>query len=161
MTDVPSDAPDRSVTRVAAYALCTDRDRLLLCRIAPGPWTAVGRWTLPGGGLDFGEVPADGALRELTEETGLVGAVEGLADVYSWSARWRHPDDGADEAFHAIQIVYRVRVIGGELRNEPDGSTDRAAWFALDELAALPLVQLAWDGVRLAFGVELAAEPIP
>lgn len=27
--------PDRSVTRVAAYALCTADDRLLLCRIAP------------------------------------------------------------------------------------------------------------------------------
>ena len=161
MTDLPAGAPDRSVTRVAAYALCTDAGRLLLCRIAPGPWSAVGRWTLPGGGLDFGEPPADGALRELAEETGLVGEVEALADVFSWSARWRHPEDGADEAFHAIQIVYRVRVIGGELRDEPDGSTDRAAWFDLDELAALPLVRLAWDGTRLAFGVELAGEPIP
>jgi ADP-ribose pyrophosphatase YjhB (NUDIX family) len=160
MTAVPAGPPDRSVTRVAAYALCTDAGRLLLCRIAPGPWSAVGRWTLPGGGLDFGEPPADGALRELAEETGLVGEVEGLADVFSWSARWRHPD-GSDEAYHAIQVVYRVRVTGGELRDEPDGSTDRAAWFDLDELASLPLVRLAWDGVRLAFGVELAAEPIP
>lgn len=165
MTDLPADvpaaAPDRSVTRVAAYALCADAGRLLLCRIGPGPWSAVGRWTLPGGGLDFGEPPADGALRELAEETGLVGEVERLADVFSWSARWRHPEDGADEAFHAIQVVYRVRVIGGELRDEPDGSTDRAAWFGLNELETLPLVRLAWDGVRLAFGVELAAEPIP
>ena len=161
MTHEAPGPPDRSVTRVSAYALCVDADRLLLCRIAPGPWTAVGRWTLPGGGLDFGEMPADGALRELAEETGLIGEVEGLADVFSWSARWQHPTDGADEAFHAIQVVYRVRIAGGELRDEPDGSTDRAAWFDLDELAALPLVRLAWDGVRLVFGVELAAEPIP
>jgi len=160
-SDTPAGAPDRSVTRVAAYALCTDAGRLLLCRIAPGPWTAVGRWTLPGGGIDFGEPPRDAALRELTEETGFVGEVKGLAEAFSWSARWRHPTDGADEAFHAIQIVYRVRIVGGELRDEPDGSTDRAAWFGLEELAALPLVRLAWDGVRLAFGVELAAEPIP
>lgn len=153
--------PERQVTRVAAYALCTDDERLLLCRIAPGPWTAVGRWTLPGGGLDFGERPADGALRELTEETGLAGEIEGLAGVFSWSGRWRHPTDGVDEAFHAIQIVYRVRVTGGELRDEPDGSTDRAAWFSLDELRDLPLVQLAWDGVRLAFDVELEGQPVP
>lgn len=161
MTELSAGLPDRSVTRVAAYALCTDADRLLLCRIAPGHWSGVGGWTLPGGGLDFGEPPADGALRELAEETGLSGSVLGLADVFSWSARWKHPVDGVDEAFHAIQIVYRVRVTGGELRDEPDGSTDRAAWFDLDELAELPLVRLAWDGVRLAFGVELAAEPIP
>ncbi|HEX6139467.1 MAG TPA: NUDIX domain-containing protein [Candidatus Limnocylindria bacterium] len=153
--------PDRQVTRLAAYALCTDADRILMCRIAPGPWTAVGRWTLPGGGLDFGEPPAVGAIRELEEETGLIGEVEGLADVFSWSARWLHPADGADEAFHAIQIVYRVRIVGGELRDEPDGSTDRAAWLALEELPKVPLVRLAWEGVRLAFGLELAAEPVP
>lgn len=161
MTDAAAGPPDRSVTRVSAYALAIEADRLLLCRIAPGPWTAVGRWTLPGGGLDFGEPPRDGALRELTEETGLVGEIDGLADVFSWSARWRHPVDGADEAFHAIQIVYRVRIVGGELRDEPDGSTDRAAWWSRPELEELPLVRLAWDGVRLAFGVELAAEPVP
>jgi ADP-ribose pyrophosphatase YjhB (NUDIX family) len=160
VTDVPG-PPERQVTRVAAYALCADDGRLLLCRIAPGPWTAVGRWTLPGGGLDFGERPAEGALRELTEETGLAGEIEGLAGVFSWSGHWRHPIDGVDEAFHAIQIVYRVRVTGGELRDEPDGSTDRAAWFSLEELRELPLVQLAWDGVRLAFDVELDGQPVP
>ena len=69
--------------------------------------------------------------------------------------------DGADEAFHAIQVVYRVRIVGGELRDEPDGSTDHAAWLSLDELPDVPLVRLAWDGVRLAFGVELATEPVP
>ena len=30
---------------------------------------------------------------------------------------------------HAIRIVYRVRIVGGELRDEVDGSTDTCAWF--------------------------------
>ncbi|HEX6656334.1 MAG TPA: NUDIX domain-containing protein [Candidatus Limnocylindria bacterium] len=47
----------RRVTRVAAYALCVEDGRILLCRIAPGYWSGVGAWTLPGGGLDFGESP--------------------------------------------------------------------------------------------------------
>ena len=44
-------------TRVAAYALSTDESgRILLCRIAPS--IAAGEiWTLPGGGLEFGEPP--------------------------------------------------------------------------------------------------------
>ena len=144
--------PDREVTRIGAYALCVDGGRILLSRIAPGYWSGVGEWTLPGGGLDFGEDPRDGALRELTEETGLTGEILEIADVLSWADRWRHPRDGADEAFHGLQIIYRVRIVGGELRNEVDGSTDLAAWFSADEARGLPLVDLAQTGVRMAFG---------
>jgi ADP-ribose pyrophosphatase YjhB (NUDIX family) len=112
----------------------------------------VGSWTLPGGGLDFGESPRVGALRELTEETGLEGEIERLAEVLDWSDQWVNPDDDVVEAFHAIQIVYRVRISGGTLRNEADGSTDVAAWFTRAEAEAIPLVELAQAGARLAFG---------
>jgi hypothetical protein len=43
-----------------------------------------------------------------------------------------------------------VRPVGGELRDEPDGSTDCAQWFRLAEAATLPLVDLARIGLRLA-----------
>jgi ADP-ribose pyrophosphatase YjhB (NUDIX family) len=147
----PAGEPDRRVTRVAAYALCVDDGRILLCRIAPGYWSGVGEWTLPGGGLDFGEAPRDGALRELEEETGLTGEIVEIADVLSWSGRWRHPRDGADEAYHGVQVIYRARIVGGELRPEVDGSTDRAAWFTHDETRMLPLVDLAQAAVRMVF----------
>ena len=112
----------------------------------------MGHWTLPGGGLGFAESPPDAALRELHEETGLLGEIIGLADVMSWSKRWSHPRDGVDEAYHAIQIVYRVRIIGGELRDELNGSTDATRWFSRDDLTGLPLVELAQGAARLAFG---------
>jgi ADP-ribose pyrophosphatase YjhB (NUDIX family) len=143
--------PAREVTRVAAYALCVEDGRILLCRIAPGYWTDAGHWTLPGGGLAFGEPPEAGAIRELEEETGLRGTIRELVDVQDWSGRWTHPKDGVDEAFHALQVVYRVDVTGGELRDEVGGSTDRALWFTRDEARALPLVDLAQTGIRLAF----------
>jgi len=45
------------VQRVAAYNVCVDdADRLLLCRLS-GITEAPGSWTLPGGGIDFGEHP--------------------------------------------------------------------------------------------------------
>ena len=133
------------MTRVSAYALCREADELLLSRIAPGATVnSDGMWTLPGGGLEFGEEPQDAALRELAEETGLVGEITELAGVDSWSG----PIGAVD--YHAIRIIYRVRVTGGELTNETDGSSDLARWVPLTELATMPLVDLVRVGARLA-----------
>ena len=127
-------------TRVAAYALCVDdADRILLCRISQG-YPDAGWWTLPGGGIDFGEDPADAALRELTEETGLTGEIEKLAFVNSGVGL---PDpERASPAWHGIRVVYRVRISGGELRPELDESTDDAAWVPLDEARRYRIVDL-------------------
>jgi ADP-ribose pyrophosphatase YjhB (NUDIX family) len=130
----------RSRTRVAAYALCRDaQNRLLLTRIAPG-YPAPGQWTLPGGGINFGERPQDAVLRELTEETGLIGRVDSLAFVHSFA---RSADAAPSSGpWHGIRIVYRVTITGGTLRHEVDESTDQAAWWTLDEIAAMPHVDL-------------------
>jgi len=135
------------VTRVAAYALCVDEaERVLLARLTY-PELKAGWWTLPGGGIDFGEAPSEAVLRELTEETGLTGAVESLAGVETWVRRGPSPG-GLGDDFQAIQILYRVRVTGGTLTDEVDGSTDTAAWFTRAELAAIPIVELVELGLR-------------
>ena len=126
-------------TRLAAYAVCLDADRLLLCRIAPG-YPAEGRWTLPGGGVAFGEDPADAVLRELTEETGLTGRIDSLAFVNSIAGP-EQPELGRD-AWHGVRIAYRVHVTGGELRNELDESSDLAEWVPLRDMDRRPLVDL-------------------
>jgi 8-oxo-dGTP diphosphatase len=138
--------PDRArrrVTRVSAYAVCLDeRDRLLLCRIAPG-WTVGfdGWWTLPGGGVEHGEEPRAAALRELAEETGLSGELGELIDVDSLHQAFTG-HDGEEVDFHGIRLLYRCRITGGTLRDEPHGSTDTCRWFAAGELPAGRLVDL-------------------
>jgi ADP-ribose pyrophosphatase YjhB (NUDIX family) len=123
-------------TYVGAYALCVRDRRLLLARLGPGT-TEAGRWTLPGGGLDWGEDPAAGVLRELEEETGLAGTISGLAGVYSRT--YRHPQDSV----HHLGIIYRVEARGAKLRHEVGGSTDLCAWVPVADLRTLPLVPLA------------------
>ena len=138
--------------RVAAYNVCVDAEsRLLLCRLS-NITERPGAWTLPGGGIEFGEHPEAGALRELREETGLEGRVIELLAVDSIRrpARGR-VEDLADFDYHAIRIVYRTEIIGGELRDEADESTDRAAWYTRDDVSALPLVALGRLGFELAF----------
>lgn len=124
--------------RVAAYALCRDEGgRVLLCHIAPS--VGVGDvWTLPGGGLDFGESPADAVIRELAEETGYQGEVDRLLDVTD-----RLFDMDGERRLHAIRIVYAVRITGGDLRDEPDGSTDMCRWLTVEEAAGLRVGELA------------------
>ena len=129
-------------TRVAAYALCVDdAARVLLVRVAPG-YPAGGQWTLPGGGLKFGEEPADAVLRELTEETGLIGRVISLAFVDSRTHGAMVEVGRAYGPWHGIRIVYRVEMTGGNLRDEVDELTDTAAWFTRAQMSGLPLVEL-------------------
>jgi 8-oxo-dGTP diphosphatase len=140
----------RRVTRVSAYAVCRDeRDRLLLCRIAPGYTVGFdGWWTLPGGGLEHGEDPRDGALRELTEETGLVGEIEDLLEVDSWHELYTNLA-GEREDYHGVRVLYRCRITGGELRDEVEGSTDTCRWFARAELPTDRLVDITELAARL------------
>jgi len=145
--EMDHDGPQRPPTHVGAYALCVVDGRILLARMAPG-MVDGGQWTLPGGGVDWGEDPALAVLRELDEEAGLSGTIRGVAGIYSF-AYWRSPARPRRPVHH-MGIVFDVEPVLGDLRNEAEGSTDCCAWVPLDEADALPLVPLAAYGVGLA-----------
>lgn len=75
--------------RLAAYGLITrggagsDEDgvEVLLTKISPRGFHS-GSWTLPGGGVDHGESPADALAREIREECGVTAEVGALLDVH-------------------------------------------------------------------------------
>ena len=114
-------------------------DAVLLARIAPG-FADTGWWTLPGGGLDFGEDPVDGVLRELREETGLEGRIDRLAGVLSYVLEPSETVLG--DRLHVVAVLYRVTPTAGELRDEQDGTTDHAEWIPFGRLDDVPLVDL-------------------
>lgn len=133
--------PDGAIQRVrlAAYAWCERDGAVLVTRVAnEGP--GGGLWTLPGGGLDFGENPADGATREVLEETGYTVELGALVGVRS--AVLEPTETISGHRVQAVGILFRGAITGGELATEFEGSTDAAAWVPVAELDALPSVDL-------------------
>ena len=133
------------VTRVAAYGLLVQEGKLLLCRLSKQLSLDAGYWTLPGGGLDFGEDPEAAMIRELKEETGFSVRSKGIAAVDSFT------DTNEQRVLHSIRIIYHAEITGGELCHEENGSTDFCDWWLVNEAKALPLVGLAELGLALAF----------
>ncbi|HUQ78199.1 MAG TPA: NUDIX domain-containing protein [Patescibacteria group bacterium] len=146
-------------TRLGAYAVTLDGDdRILLCRLSADEVEA-GAWTLPGGGVEFGEHPDAAVLRELEEEAGLTGRIESVLGIFSRVYPRSRAAGGAD--MHFIGFLYRVTPTGGDLRDEVDGSTETCAWFGRGELGALRIVGVARHAIALALpGAELP-EPLP
>jgi 8-oxo-dGTP diphosphatase len=105
-------------------------------------------WTLPGGGIQYGEDPSAAVVREVDEETGYAAEVEALLGVDSRPRRqgW----SGQEEDVHHLGVFYAVRIVGGELRHEVDGSTDQAAWVALADVPHLRRASLVDVGLRLS-----------
>lgn len=72
---------------MAATIYFTKRTRILVVAgdeiLLTKGWLGSGQWALPGGGLHRGEDPAEGALRELKEETGVLASKDQLKSLFS------------------------------------------------------------------------------
>jgi len=128
-------SPDRSggkpAPTVCAGAVIRDSEgRLLLVRRGRPP--SAGLWSVPGGRVEAGETPAQAAVREVREETGLdVEVGELLATV-----------EIGDYLVHD----FAADVVGGRLRAGDDAIDAR--WCSFDEAALLPLTPGLLDQVR-------------
>jgi 8-oxo-dGTP diphosphatase len=143
---VPVDYTDYD-TRLAAYAVVVDDQGRLLLAL----WNEADepRWTLPGGGVDLEEQAAEGAVRELREETGYDVELGPVLGVHSYIIPVERRLADRDRPMKAVRVVYEARVVGGELTHEIDGTTDEARWFPLAEVGALPRTGLVDIGVGL------------
>jgi ADP-ribose pyrophosphatase YjhB (NUDIX family) len=122
--------------RIGAYGIVRDeRGHVLLVRSSERS-NHPGRWTLPGGGLDHGEDPNLGVVREVLEETGLIVEPTRLIEVNSDLVEfpWR------GVLLHHDRILFEIKIVGGSLLAELDGTTDRPEWVAPHDFASLDLV---------------------
>jgi 8-oxo-dGTP diphosphatase len=130
---------------VCAGAVIADRDgRLLFVRRANEP--SRGLWSLPGGRVNPGELPAAAVAREVEEETGLRVAVGPLLGVVY------RDYVASDGRLVTLEIHdYAASVVGGELVAGDDATEARwlsAADLGEVEVAPRVLEALADFGVR-------------
>jgi 8-oxo-dGTP diphosphatase len=123
------------VQRIATYGIARDGESLLMVRIANFGGGDIGKWMLPGGGLDHGENPEQALVREFGEETGYRVTVDRLLEVAS---DHRTLDYGTD--FHGVYVLYAVTVLSGQPEAEVAGSTDGVAWVEFADLRDLPIL---------------------
>lgn len=136
-------------SRVASYGWIERQGLVLLTKIAPG-YGGAGHWTLPGGGLHWGEHPEDTLRREVHEEAGLRGEVGELLGVDS--TNYSPSERNGFTAVHALRLIYRMTASGNPRVLEVDGSTSDAAWLPLANIDSLPTVELVAVGRKLAKG---------
>lgn len=104
-------------------------DRILLVRRGREP--SAGLYAFPGGRVEPGESDEQAARRELAEETGLRGSDFVFLREFELEA-----------AAPGIP-GFRLRVFGGRCETgepTPMDDADRAGWFTLAELDALPVI---------------------
>ncbi len=94
---------------------------------------ALGSWQLPQGGLNSGELPIDGAWRELLEETGLGAPQVALRDeypewlAYEWPPEVRAKKTGPRERIGQTQRWFLFDAASLDIQPVPDGK-EFVAW---------------------------------
>lgn len=125
----PRPAPLPTVEETSAGGLVLDRSSHTPRAVLIARHDRRGRlvWSLPKGHLEEGETPQEAALREVKEETGIVGRVVaplGVIDFWFMAG---------DRRIHKTVHHYLMEASGGEL-SDADAEVEEVAWVDLGDL---------------------------
>lgn len=122
-------------TRLSAYAVIVDNHERMLLTWYNGLGRGTPSWSLPGGGIEFGESLEDGLRREIHEESGYRARIGEILHASTFTL----PQDAATgRPFRGVRLLYAARTIGGCLGTlEVGGSTDFARWVPLGQIPDL------------------------
>jgi 8-oxo-dGTP pyrophosphatase MutT (NUDIX family) len=116
--DDPAAPPVNSLVPAAAAFVERDGEILLIQR------SDNGKWSMPGGTMEFGESLTACVVRETLEETGIHIQCTGLVGVFTDPLHRVEYDNG--EVRQQFAIVYRATYLFGELTMSPE--SPRVEW---------------------------------
>lgn len=108
---------------VGAVILNDDFEILLLKR-SRNP--EIGKWSIPGGKIDFMEEAEDAIVREVEEELGIKVQVKMLLGVSSHIIK--------EENEHWLAPAYLVKITEGVPRNVEPEKHEEIRWFSINDL---------------------------
>lgn len=114
-------SPERPLIGVGAVVV--KEGSLLMVRRGKEPY--LGRWSIPGGTLEYGEYLTDAVRREVMEETGIeieVGDLLGILEL------WRDP--------HYVILDY-VATPTDDADPRPGSDASEVRWVPLEEVPAM------------------------
>jgi len=132
--------------KVVVGAVCTYKDRVLLCQRAIEP--CVGKWGYPQGFLELGETTRQGAARETWEEAGVKFNPQDseLLAIYNLAGM-------------QVQMIYRAELENDEIELPGHESSD-VRFFAWGDIPweELAFPTVSW-GLEYARGVKEESNP--
>jgi 8-oxo-dGTP diphosphatase len=134
--DITTERPrPRRLLSIGAGAVIVQDNRVLLVRNIHG--VTRGRYLLPAGRVNPGELPDQAAVRETFEETSLRVEIEGLVGVRIWVM---------DDDEHNYFFMFRAKLLSpaSDLRPNLD-EIDDARFFTREEMEALSIDE-TWSG---------------
>lgn len=122
--------------RPSAYGIVIKDGQLLTAK-------QFGRYNLPGGGIEFGEMPEAAVIREVKEETGIIASHPRLISVASMLFKLPQPERGR-EFFQTLLFYYVCNFKGGEFSTDGFDEFEKEyaempEWIPLAELDKLEI----------------------
>jgi 8-oxo-dGTP pyrophosphatase MutT (NUDIX family) len=132
-TDLPGEEVLESLSMQPGYATPTVDVRGAVVRqgqILLVQERSDGRWCMPGGWADVGDLPSEVAAREVWEESGFLVVPRKVIGVYDANRSGRPL-----EFYHAYKIVFLCEITGGQARRSYE--TLDVGFFDFDDLPPL------------------------